>query len=265
MRRWRWILPPLLLVGAIGAWGNHRAPTGPAQGSLDVPAAAQTNGPTLRVAALNIQSGKNAAGVYALDATARALAGYDLAALNEVAGVDQIGELGRLTNAAALFAPTQHRWWHDDFGNGLLTRRPVPFWWRMPLAVENTDAARNVMFAEVEVGGTTVNVLIAHLARGPDHAATFRAVSRLFLSLRAPAILMGDLNAHPNDPELLQLLKEKGVADAAAGRIGAGGADRVMWVLVRGLDVRDAGLIDEGLSDHALAWAEVEPSVELRK
>ena len=258
MRRWRWILPVVACLGLIGAWGNHRAPTGPAQGSLDVPAAIRTDGPTLRVAALNIQSGKNAAGVYALDATAKALAGYDLAALNEVAGVDQADKLGRLTKSAALFAPTQHRWWHDDFGNGLLTRRPVPFWWRMPLAVGRTDAARNLLLAQLDLGGRRVTVLITHLARGADHAPTFRSAARLFLSLDEPAILMGDLNAHPTDPEMLQLLATPGVTDAAAGRPGSDGKDRVTWILVRGLQVRDAGIIDEGVSDHPLVWAEVE-------
>ena len=257
-RRWKFILPLLLSAGLVGAWGNHRAPTGPAQGSLDVPAAVRTDGPTLRVAALNIQSGRNAQQAYALADTAKALSHYDLVGLNEVAGGDQAAELGRLAQSAALFAPTQSRWWREDYGNGLLARRPVPFWWRMPLAVRNADAARNLLYAEVDLGGRRVAVLITHVGRGVDHASTVRAAAELFLALKPPAILMGDLNAHPADPEMKRLLAEPGVSDAAAGRPGAGDPNRVTWLLVRGLKVKDAGIIDKGLSDHPLVWAEVE-------
>ena len=92
------------------------------------PARRQT---TFRAAIFNIHSGVGNDNVRDLSRTADALRDIDFCALNEVRGhmfgqpSDQAHELGLRTGRAWLFMPTEHRFWHDHFGNGILSRLPV--------------------------------------------------------------------------------------------------------------------------------------------
>jgi hypothetical protein len=47
------------------------------------------------------------------------------------------------------------------------------------------------------------------------------------------------------------------VIDAIGQKFGSCAPPRIDFVFVRGLRVLDAGLRDDGASDHPLAWAEV--------
>src|SRR5258705_4338663 len=123
----RWLIP-FLLVAAVGLWGYLPTPTGPAAGTvISGSTVRSTTRPTLRVATFNIHSGKNVAGQFSLDKTTAVLKGFDLIALNEVRGksvfndVDQAQVLGEKLNMQWLFAPTENRWWHEHFGNGVLS------------------------------------------------------------------------------------------------------------------------------------------------
>ena len=100
---------------------------------------------TLRLATFNIHRGRGRDGVTDLDRTATTFAvgegvGFDVVGLNEVAGtlpwrrVDQAELLGRACACGWLFVPTEQRWWHPHFGNGLLSRLPVDAWRSVPLA-----------------------------------------------------------------------------------------------------------------------------------
>jgi endonuclease/exonuclease/phosphatase (EEP) superfamily protein YafD len=78
-----------------------------------------------------------------------------------------------------------------------------------------------------------------------------------FLELPRPAIFLGDLNGEVAEPEIRRLLAAPGVIDAVGQKLGSRAPPRIDFVFVRGLRVLDAGLRDEGASDHPLAWAEV--------
>jgi hypothetical protein len=67
------------------------------------------------------------------------------------------------------------------------------------------------------------------------------------------------LNSEAGEAELRRLLAAPGVIDAVGQKLGAAAPPRIDWIFVRGLRVLDAGLRDNGASDHPMAWAELAP------
>jgi len=275
--RWRRVARILFLASLLTAlvyWqGSTKHPTGAASGArlnqISGTAAADSEPDAsqraIRIASFNIHGGRGPDGRLDLARTAEQLAGFDLVGLNEVRGtrwrtkVDQAEQLGEQLDLAWLFAPTERRWGRDDFGNGLLAWRADVLWQRMPLPKPSSHTNRNFVWARLPVGDVTVNVLVTHLERGDtaERHLQLQSLGQLFLSLAGPAILMGDLNSTADDPQLRQLLAAPGVRDALSER-GLVSPQRIDWILVRGLSVVNAGLIDRGASDHPLAWAELE-------
>lgn len=272
-RALRLVLVAVLASATICWLGSQKRPTGAAAGSsLCRPVAADSPASdrgdparSFRIATFNIHGARGADGIRDIERTARQLAGYDLVGLNEVhrgslvARVDQAEQLGARLGLAWLFAPTERRWGRDDFGNGLLCRRADVSWQRIPLARPSSRSHRNFIWARLPVGKQTVNVLVTHLERGDtaERHLQLHSLGELFLAFAGPTVLMGDLNSTADDPELQQLLAAPGVCDALAEK-QIQSPSRIDWILVRGLIVRDAGLVDQGASDHPLAWAELE-------
>ena len=142
----------------------------------------------------------------------------------------------------------------------MLSSLPVTSWQRIPLPRAGSHTYRNAVLTTIEVGGRPVHVLLTHLdsrdvARRQEQ---LRTVGELFLSLSAPAVLMGDLNTPPDDPQLGRLLSAPGVSDAVAQGMPAISWQRIDWILTRGLRSVSAGCEDSGASDHPLYWAELE-------
>jgi endonuclease/exonuclease/phosphatase family metal-dependent hydrolase len=106
-----------------------------------------------------------------------------------------------------------------------------------------------------------IRVLLTHIARSDDsvRCQELREVTDLYLSLPPPAVLLGDLNSEAGEPEVARLLSTPDVIDAVGQKLGAAAPPRIDWIFVRGLKVLDAGLRDNGASDHPLAWAELAP------
>jgi endonuclease/exonuclease/phosphatase family metal-dependent hydrolase len=257
-----WLIP-LLIVATVLSWGYVPTATGPASGnSLAGSAVRATTRPTLRIATFNIHSGRNAAGDFNLERTAALMKGYDLIGLNEVRGAGTFGEvdqaelLGRKLKMQSLFAPTERRWWSDDFGNGLLSAVSVADWKRTPLPGTSGRGKRNILHVRVMLQGQPVNILITHIDRQADRANQMTLLGDQFLSLSPPAVCMGDFNTQRNQPELQRLLNAPGVIDAA----GQGAEDRIDWILVRGLEVVASGIEKNDASDHPLVWAELKLS-----
>lgn len=259
---WRWLIL-LLVMGGVLLWGYLPTPTGPMAGTVISGSALRpTTRPTLRVATFNIHSGRNAAGEYNLEKTAAVLKGFDLIALNEVRGtgvfndVDQAQLLGQKLNMQWLFAPTENRWWHEHFGNGVLAAVSVMDWRRVPLAGSFGRGKRNVIVLRVTLQGKVVNVLITHIDRGSDHKRQLRAVLEEFIALPEPAVLMGDLNGDASDSSVAPFLKAPGVKDAV-GNVASAPADRIDWIFVRGLEPISGGVDKNDASDHPMVWAEL--------
>ena len=218
---------------------------------------------TIRLGTFNVHGGRGPTGAGGLGATADVLKESDLdfVGLNEVHGSfggDQAVELGGRLGMASVFAGTERRWWHDHFGNGLLTRRPLGVLLRVALPGTQPKRFRNAILSTVDVDGTDVRILVTHIDTEVDRDRQLAAVFDLFRSLEAPVVLMGDLNSRAEHPPVAALLAEPGIVDAVAAELGAGSqAGRIDHLLVRGLDVVDAGVVETPASDHPHVWAEL--------
>ena len=196
---------------------------------------------------------------------AACLKDLDFVALNEVHGPrlwerdNQAALLGRRLGLQWLFAPATRDWHTIDFGNGLLTSLPVESWERIPLTADNGRGYRNAVHLQLQQREQTIHVLLTHIARSDDiiRQQQLRQAIDLYLALPGPAIFLGDLNSEAAEPEIRRLLAVPGVVDAVGQKLGPRAPPRIDWIFVRGLRVLDAGLRDEGASDHPLAWAEV--------
>jgi len=273
MRKKQLLLPILFVALGGMAWrASVPAPLGPAQGTriegetTRRPATASSR--SFRIATFNIHGCKGADGERDVDRVARCLESekLDFVALNEVRGprlwqdVDQAGRLGQELGLAWLFAPNTRCWHHLDSGNGLLSALPVEFWQRIPLAPRAGRGYRNAALVGLRQGDRTIRVLLTHVTRHDEASreAELREVINLFQSLAEPAILLGDLNSDADDPQMRRLLNSPGVSDPVGQVLGAKTPRRIDWIVARGLRCTDAGIRDDGASDHPLIWAELE-------
>jgi endonuclease/exonuclease/phosphatase family metal-dependent hydrolase len=253
--------------------GSRKVPAPPASGTSLNGRAATTEPATnlsdnssdavLRVAAYNIAGGVGKADDRLdLDRTAAALKGFDLIGLEEVhgslTGPDQAQILGEKLDHAWLFAPVESQWWHEAFGDGILTNLSVTHWQRIPLANDIADSNRELLWTELEFNGRPINVLITHLERHADREAELKTAISLFESLQSPVILMGDLNTGKDDPQMVELRKRPDVNDPIYGALDEKYHDSVDWILLRGLKSAHAGFTDNGASDHPLVWADLQ-------
>jgi endonuclease/exonuclease/phosphatase family metal-dependent hydrolase len=276
-RKGRWQCAVLLFVALLALtwlYGYVRWPTGSDSGegvSGTLPTTRATTSPAVfRVATFNIHSGVGEDDVFNLDRTTESVRDADICGLNEVQGwffhppINQAQELADRTSHAWLFFPTQRRYWHEDFGNGLITRLPVQSWVRMPLPTEPKRSGwRNMVIARIDFGGTIVPVLITHIDREEDHDNQVRMVARLFDSLQSPSLLLADLNASQHNPEVRALLALPGVHDCLADAgLKTDAQGRIDWIIARGLQTVGGGQIQgekigQRASDHPLYWADV--------
>jgi endonuclease/exonuclease/phosphatase family metal-dependent hydrolase len=258
----------MVAIAAVAWASSLRIPAGPAAGtSFDGPAAGTAGArDTFRVGIFNIHGGRGKDSRRDLNRTADDVRGLDIIGLNEVLGpklwwqTDQCQQLGEALGVAWLFAPTESRWWDGSFGNGMLSDLPVVSWQRIPLPRAGAHTYRNVVLSTIDVGSRRVHLLLAHLDSRDSRRRQeqLRTIGDLFLSLAPPAILMGDMNTPPGDPQLKQLLGTSGVADALAATTAAIPPQRIDWILTRGLRTVASGCDDHGASDHPLYWAELE-------
>lgn len=263
----RRLLAGLLLAGGLLYYcGDQRRPIAAATGTSFHGTVSTMPGSrsTLRVATFNIHGGTGRDLRRDLTRTAEAVRGFDLVLLNEVHGsylgqtTGQAEQLAERTGRRWLFAPTEERWWHHQFGNAVLSAVDAAWWQRIPLPNDGRGF-RNLVLMEVPFGRLSLHVIGTHLDRNDSALRTeqLHAASELFLALAPPAILMGDLNTTADDPPLAALLARDGVRDPLHDILGAETPRRIDWILTRGLATIDAGLIDNGASDHPLVWAEV--------
>lgn len=221
----------------------------------------------LRVGTFNIHGGRGRDRQFNLSRTAAVLsAPLDVIGLNEVRGAwdqspgsDQAAQLGRLLEMRSIYLPTERRWWHDHFGNGLLTRLPLTQIQRFPLVCTRGKAYRCATLAQFELQAQTVQLLSVHVDSQSDREHQLRTMISLFLGLQAPAILIGDLNSPPDDPQMVELLARPEVInplkDAPPDQRGR---QHIDWILARGFKSHSGQLIENEASDHPAAIAELE-------
>ena len=269
---WYGLCLAALAVGAVLA--GRRVPLPPTSGDAarDLPGAAEAHLPRWKVAVWNIHSGKGRDERRDLTRVGRELTNFDLVGLNEVRGptplsnwdlqgMNQAAQLGRQLRVGWMFLPYESRFGVADFGNGLLTRTPVRGWVCVPLPSSSPSGHGNLSVLTVPALDQPVRVLLTHVDRDRDRLPQLREVVRTFEELAPPAILMGDLNTTAVDPLLAPLLAQEDIVNPFAGQVitSPPGRGQIDWILVKGLEVRDAGWQDTGASDHPLLWVELSP------
>lgn len=204
-----------------------------AQALLAVPASATTTTGSadssgkgnLRVLTFNIHHGAGTDDVLDLEHVATVIeeSGAQVVALQEVDRhwgersdfVDQAAWLGERLGMRSVYganldeAPVPPATERRQYGTAILSAYPITSWTNTPLPKFEGGEQRGLLEAHLDVGGTPVRVFNTHLQH--DNAAERQAqadaiVDRIGRS-RRPALLMGDLNAVPDTPEIATLTR----------------------------------------------------------
>lgn len=269
-RRFVWaVLISLLVAGGLIGLGSVRHPYGEIAGSDPVlpPASVERREVSkFRVASFNIHSGRGSDGNFDLSRIAKDLSDADLAGLNEVRGSspfevkNQAAQLAEKLGMAAVFGPSERRWFVTSFGNGLISRFPVLSWRSRPMRAGRPGTYRSVILAQVKIGQLGVKVIIAHAERGELRDLQLKELGEIFETTRGPTILMGDLNAELSHPELLRMSNLPGATRASDA---AHPSKLIDDIYIRGLRVLSAGVVFTQASDHPVVWAEIEALASL--
>jgi len=181
---------------------------------------------TLRVMTYNIHAGHDD-----IDRTAATIRGLspDIVGLEEVdvhwadrsGFADQASRLGQSLGMTVHFAPIYELPGASDgapkreFGVALLSRYPIVAWnddtlTRLSTQAENPVPTRmpGLLAATIDVHGTRVRVFVTHLDYRKDPSVRRTQVAEMLAHIGAvdtPTLLLGDMNAAPDAPELQPL------------------------------------------------------------
>jgi endonuclease/exonuclease/phosphatase family metal-dependent hydrolase len=96
------------------------------------------------------------------------------------------------------------------FGNALLTRLPIQEWRVVPYR-QHDMIRRSFTWARLDCGGRDVEVFVTHVSHHPHpnpiRQAQVAELLRWIGASERPWILMGDMNAQPDEPEIQALLE----------------------------------------------------------
>jgi endonuclease/exonuclease/phosphatase family metal-dependent hydrolase len=255
-----------VLVG-VGVWAFFS----PRPQIVDVPPGDRS----LRVMVYNIHQGLDADRAMDLQAIADVIAAEnpDVIVLNEVnrarasnGFVDTLSLIGHRLRMSYVFGPN---YLDGQYGNALLSRYPVLEWDNTHYHHNSTEI-RGLLRAVVQTGGGPLTFYATHLDHlsGPGNVRAEQVDEALARWSGAPrTVLLGDLNAQPDAPEL-QAIYQSGFVDVLA----AAGQDDVFtyWdpkssrridfiFLTPDLSLNRAWVVPSRASDHLPVLAEVGP------
>lgn len=213
-----------------------------------------------KVATYNIHGARGTDRVRDLSRTARTIQGADIIALQEVhAGWrnNQARNLGRSLQLGWLYVPAVQRWCRNYRGNGLLHRPHIKHWQTYLLPNIAGYRFRVYTIAEIMLNDIAVSLLFTHLHTRQGREQQLKIVLDHFQNLPLPAILIGDLNTKKNDPFLTQCLPSDCTDAISRTLADQDSAERVDWILTRGLNIGAGGFTPPGVSDHPYYWVEV--------
>lgn len=200
---------------------------------------------SLTVASFNIHHGVGLDGRLDLDRTAEVIdrTGAAVVGLQEVdrhlslrsGWIDQAGWLAERLGMDVVYGanidldpddPTDPDAPRRHYGNALLSAHAIRSWHNVPLPGSDGAEPRGLLEAQVDVAGTTVTVGTTHL-QNRSQSERFAQVERIVDVLvpvadrvPAPTLLLGDMNATPESPEVRALTEV--LVDTWAA-VGAGG------------------------------------------
>jgi endonuclease/exonuclease/phosphatase family metal-dependent hydrolase len=198
--------------------------------------------------------------------------GADIIALQEISrgwlingSTDLVSWLSRRLGMPFLFKGTTGPMW----GNAIVSRFPVLDYGFAALPKLHTFIGRGYLWATIDLGGQKPLLFIAaHLTHSGADSAVRQEQVPVILEFwdHAPySIILGDMNAQPDAPEM-QLLRDAGLIDAWVETNTAPGLtfssihpiERIDWIWhSRDLLAIDAKIIQTTASDHLPIWADL--------
>lgn len=176
----------------------------------------------LRILSYNIHHGQGMDGKLDLERIARVIQSVDphVVALQEVdrgvrrtRGVDEPGELGRLTGMTPIFE-RNIIYQGGDYGNAVLTRLPVTTWRNVHVPSHYVGEQRGALVLELtgpDAVRTPIRFMATHIDYRPDDAERMDSVRKLEEVAREhpdmPTLLVGDLNSMP-DSRVIKAFEE---------------------------------------------------------
>ncbi len=93
------------------------------------------------------------------------------------------------------------------YGTALLSRFPIQQWHNIPLPRIGMSEQRGLMCARIDVDGIPVRIYNTHLQFNSslERASQAAAIRKIIDAVPEPTILVGDLNASPQDPEIADI------------------------------------------------------------
>jgi endonuclease/exonuclease/phosphatase family metal-dependent hydrolase len=236
----------------------------------------------VRVMSFNIHHGRGLDGVVDLERVASAIedADADVVGLQEVDRhwsersdfVDQASVLARRLNMHLVYGanldrdplePAQPR---RQYGTAILSDHPILEWRNVLLPRTGTKEQRGLLEARVNVRGVPVLVYNTHLQHDSqsERTAQIEAIRQIIGTPEDSVVLVGDLNARPDTPEIAAITEQLRDAWVAAG-IGEGytypaedPAARIDYVLTSAdVVARAAAVVTSDASDHLPVHADV--------
>lgn len=251
---WRWpAVAAAVLITAVFAWPPRFTPR-------------ESAGP-IRVGTYNIHYGYNTTWQFSLEEQARTIeeSGADIMLLQEVDacritsyGVDDALWLARRLGMQEVYAPTLE----GLSGIALLTRFPIAAS-DMQLLTSLLEQTA-IVHAQVTVGAQPLHAYGIWLGLEAEERTRQLDDALAFIGEASPAVLGGDFNSTPDSPVYARI-QAAGFEDPFI----VGGFDpaltdpavepqwRIDFVWMRGLEVRDARVLDSLASDHRMVVVEL--------
>lgn len=178
---------------------------------------------SVRVMDYNLHGSTNTDGRLDPEALARVIeeSGADIIGLQEVSrgwliwgGFDMLNWFSQRLDMPYVWNPTADAQW----GNALFSRYPIVQAETRGLPPEDLLLRRGIILAEIELGGTSLNVISTHFTHMDEQEQERLIQASAVLdawSQEAATIFMGDLNARP-DSDAIRILVENGFVDISA-------------------------------------------------
>jgi endonuclease/exonuclease/phosphatase family metal-dependent hydrolase len=211
----KWPAPLVAIVAAVAAACAPPPPEPPAPVGRDVVAMS-----------FNIHHGVGIDGLLDLDRIAATVtaSGAEVVGLQEVDRhfaersnfVDQATYLAEVLGMSVVFGanldldPPEYGLPRRQYGNAILTSFPITSWSNTLLPLLPGGEQRGLLQATLDVGGTPLNAYSTHLQHDSQEArlAQVDAITAELATSDASVLLLGDLNATPESPEIEAMVEE---------------------------------------------------------